>query len=182
MPNAEELQTVAGPRPHGELEALGAYSPSGSGAPSARTTRRAATAGATSRTTRPAAAPIAGAKTACSGICDRECRLCFALALWNGKRSDPQGAALRPHRSRGQSRRGRQGVLLLPRLHADALVHEGALQVSAGASSRTRGWSRRTAAAAKTSRSSSSPTPASSTRAATSTSSPSTPRPRPTTF
>ena len=39
-------------------------------------------------------------------------------------RPDPEGTALRPDRTRGQSRRGRQGVLLLPRLHADALLHE----------------------------------------------------------
>ena len=39
-------------------------------------------------------------------------------------------------------------MLLLPRLDADALLHEGALQVSAGASSRTRSSSRRTGAAA----------------------------------
>ncbi len=46
-------------------------------------------------------------------------------------RPDPEGAAVRSHRPRGQSRRGREGALLLPRLDADALVHEGALQVSA---------------------------------------------------
>ncbi len=46
--------------------------------------------------------------------------------------SDPQGAAVRPDQQRGQPRRGRQGVLLLPRLDADALVHEVPLQVSAG--------------------------------------------------
>ena len=51
-----------------------------------------------------------------AGICDRHQRICFALALWNGQRPDPQGAALRPDRQRGQPRRGRQGVLLLPRL------------------------------------------------------------------
>ena len=39
-------------------------------------------------------------------------------------RSDPQGAAVRPHRRRRQPRRGREGVLLLSRQHADALVHE----------------------------------------------------------
>ena len=44
-------------------------------------------AGTTSRTTTRAAARIAGARTACSASRDRECRLCFALALWNG--SDP---------------------------------------------------------------------------------------------
>ena len=45
---------------------------------------------------------------------------------------DPQGAPVRPDQQREQSRRGRQGVLLLPRQHADALVHEVPLQVSAG--------------------------------------------------
>ena len=47
-------------------------------------------------------------------------------------RPDPQGTAVRPDRPRGQSRRRRQGVLLLSRLDADALLHEGAVQVSAG--------------------------------------------------
>ena len=46
--------------------------------------------------------------------------------------SDPQGAPVRPDQQREQPRRGRQGVLLLPRQHADALVHEVPLQVSAG--------------------------------------------------
>ena len=45
---------------------------------------------------------------------------------------DHQGASVRPDEQRGQSRRGRQGVLLLPRLDADALVHEVPLQVPAG--------------------------------------------------
>ena len=109
-------------------------------------------AGTTSRTTTRAAAPTAGARTGCSASAIAQCRLCFALALWNGARPDPQGAAVRPDRPRGQPRRGREGVLLLPRLDADALVHEGALQVPAGASSRTRGSSRRTAGAGGTSR------------------------------
>ena len=47
-------------------------------------------------------------------------------------RPDPQGAPVRPDEQRGQPRRGRQGVLLLPRRDADALVHELALQVPAG--------------------------------------------------
>ena len=34
------------------------------------------------------------------GITDRECRLCFAVALWNERDPDPEGAALRAHRSR----------------------------------------------------------------------------------
>ncbi len=45
--------------------------------------------------------------------------------------SDPQGTAVRPDQRRGQPRRGRQGALLLPRCHADALLSEDALQVSA---------------------------------------------------
>ncbi len=56
---------------------------------------------------------------------------------------DPQGAALRPDQQRGQPRRGREGVLLLPRQHADPLVHEVPLQVSAGAPSPTPTWWRR---------------------------------------
>ena len=47
-------------------------------------------------------------------------------------RSHPQGAPVRAHRQRGQSRRGREGVLLLPRQHAHALLHEVPLQVPAG--------------------------------------------------
>ena len=45
-------------------------------------------------------------------------------------RSDPERTDLRPDRQRGQSRRGREGVLLLPRLHTDALLHEVPVQVS----------------------------------------------------
>ena len=45
--------------------------------------------------------------------------------------SDPEGAALRPHRSGGQPRRGLQGAVLVPRQHAHPLVHADALQVSA---------------------------------------------------
>src|SRR5581483_11086303 len=46
--------------------------------------------------------------------------------------SDPEGAPFRGLRSGGQPRRGREGVLLVPRLDPDALVHADALQVSAG--------------------------------------------------
>ena len=60
-------------------------------------------------------------------------------------RPDPQGAPVRPDEQRGQPRRGRQGVLLLPRLDADALVHEVALQVPAGGLPVRRSRRRRTA-------------------------------------
>ncbi len=45
---------------------------------------------------------------------------------------DSQGASLRSHQQRRQSRRGREGVLLLPRLDAHPLVPEVPLQVPAG--------------------------------------------------
>ena len=87
------------------------------------------------------------------------------------RRPDPQGAAVRPHRAGGQSRRGRQGALLLPRRHADALLHAHALQVPAGGVSRTRELvAGEPAPRREASRSSSSSTPASSTTTATSTS------------
>ena len=92
---------------------------------------------------------------------------------------DPEGAALRPDELRGQPRRGRQGVLVLPRLDADALVHEVPLQVPAGGVPVRGSSSRRTAGARSRIPSTSCSTRASSTRAATSTSSSSTPRRRP---
>ena len=47
--------------------------------------RTTATPGTTSRTTSPARGPTAGARTASAGSRDDKQRLCFALALWNGK-------------------------------------------------------------------------------------------------
>ena len=79
------------------------------------------------------------------------------------RRSDPQGAPVRPDRPRGQPRRGRQGALLLPRLHADALVPARRSTSIRSGDFPTRALSRRTAGAGATSASSSSPTPASST-------------------
>ena len=85
-------------------------------------------------------------------------------------RPDPQGAAVRPHQQRGQPRRGREGVLLLPRQHADPLVHEVPLQVPA-ARVPLRGPGRdQPAALAARSSSTNCSTPASSTTTATSTS------------
>ena len=48
------------------------------------------------------------------------------------RRPDPQGAAVRPDQRGGQPRRGRQGVLLLRRRHADPRVRALPLQVPAG--------------------------------------------------
>src|SRR5262249_14000001 len=47
------------------------------------------------------------------------------------RRPDSEGAPLRAHQQRRQPRRGREGVLLLSRLDADAFLHEVALQVPA---------------------------------------------------
>ena len=47
-------------------------------------------------------------------------------------RPDHQGAPVRPDEPRGEPRRGRQGVLLLPRRHPDQLVPALPLQVPAG--------------------------------------------------
>ncbi len=47
-------------------------------------------------------------------------------------RPDPEGADLRPHGQPGQPRRGRQGVLVVPRRHADPFVEPLALPLSAG--------------------------------------------------
>ena len=66
-----------------------------------------------------------------AGISDRSQRLCLALALVERQGPDPEGAAVRPDQRRGQSQRGRQGAVLLSRRHADPLVPEISLQVSA---------------------------------------------------
>ena len=62
-----------------------------------------------------------------AGISDDHQILCFALALWNGQGSDSEGAAVRADEQRRQSRRRRQGILLLSGQHADALLHEVSL-------------------------------------------------------
>ena len=94
--------------------------------------RQTATPGTTSPTTRRGRAPTAGARTAWPASATTTSVLCFALALWNGRDPILKERAVRAGQQRGQPRRGRQGVLLLPRLDADALVHEVPVQVSAG--------------------------------------------------
>ena len=46
-------------------------------------------------------------------------------------RPNPERAFVRSDQQRGQSRRGCEGILLLPRQHSDALLHEVPVQVSA---------------------------------------------------
>jgi hypothetical protein len=70
--------------------------------------------GITSPTIRRAAAPIAGARTA-SPVLRRPAALLPVARAVERPRSHPQGAAVRADQRRGQSRRGRQGTLLLSR-------------------------------------------------------------------
>ena len=114
-----------------------------------------------------------------AGISDDQQRLCFALALWNGRDPILKERLFGLTEQRGQPRRGRQGVLLLPRQHADPLLHEATSTSTRRRPSPTPTWSRRTAGAAARRWSTSCSTPASSTTTATSTSSSSTPRPAP---
>ena len=67
-----------------------------------------------------------------AGFCDDRQLLCLSLALWNGHGSDPEGTPVRPDQPTGQSRRGRQGALLLPRRGAEPRLPEDALQVDPG--------------------------------------------------
>ena len=92
------------------------------------------------------------------------------------ERPDPEGAALRPDQLRGQPRRGRQGVLVLSRLDAHALLPEVPLQVPAGGVPLRAPARGEPAPARSRSRNSSCSTPASSTAAGISTFSSSTPR------
>ena len=116
-----------------------------------------------------------------AGICDDRQTLCFALAFWNGRDPILKERIFGLTGPRGEPRRGRQGVLVVPRLDADALVDAVALHVPAGGVPVRTARRRRTAAAASTTPSSSWSTPASSTTAATGRSRPTTRRPRPTT-
>ena len=116
-----------------------------------------------------------------AGLCDRYQLLDVRAGVLERPRSDPQGADVRPDVERRQPRRGRQGVLLLPRRHAVGQLHEDALQVSARRVSLRAAARREPPPRRRAAWSSSCSTPASSTTIATSTSSSSTPRRAPTT-
>ena len=62
---------------------------------------------------------------------------------------DPERTALRLEQLRREPRRGREGVLLLSRFHADPLVHEVALQISPGGLSLRRSGGHQQAALAR---------------------------------
>ena len=112
-----------------------------------------------------------------AGISDDKQQLCFALALWNGRDPILKERLFRSDEQRRQPRRGRQGVLLLPRQHPDALVHEVPVQVSRRRNTPTWIWWRPTAGDRGKSSSTSCSTRAFSMRTATSMSSSNTRRP-----
>ena len=66
----------------------------------------------------------------------------LCLGLVERARSDPQGARLWPDQRQGEPRRGRQRVLLLPRLDPDAFVYEVSLQVPTAGVPVWRPWKR----------------------------------------
>ena len=66
-----------------------------------------------------------------AGISDDHQRMCFALAFWNEQDPILKERLYGLTNSRGQPRRGRQGVLLLRRQPADAQLPAVALQVPA---------------------------------------------------
>ena len=134
--------------------------------------------GTTFRTTMRARAPIAGARTDLLGICDRQCTLCFALALWNGRDPILKERLFGLTGTEGNHGEDVKEYYFYLDSHSDPFLHEVPVQVSAGARFPTRGWWRRTGGAASAIRSSSWSTPASSTRTAISTCPSNTPRRR----
>ena len=117
------------------------------------------------------------------GICDREgpavlCARACGTARIRSSRSASSASPEQP----GQSRRGRQRVLLLRRLFADALLHEGGVQISAAGVSLSATDRRESQAQQSMTRNSNFSIRASSTTAAISTSRWSMRKPRPTIF
>ena len=80
-----------------------------------------------------------------AGISDDQQRLCFALALWNGKDPILKERLFGLTNSEGNHGEDVKEYYFYLDSHADALVHEVPVQVSAGGVSRTTTWSRRTA-------------------------------------
>ena len=179
-PNAEQVRLDEDGLEKGTGSAGDPTFPSASGARCVRTTARTATRWSyfTARARALAGLPL-GRGRASSGSCDRHHAAVLRARALERERPDPQGAPLRSHERRRQPRRGRQGVLLLPRRDADTLLHEVPLQVSAGGVSLCAADGGEPRRARATIRSTSCSTPASSTKTGTSTSSSSTPRPTP---
>ena len=67
-----------------------------------------------------------------AGISDVRHDLCLVARALERERPDPEGAHVRPHRAAGEPRRGRQGVLVVPRRAAEPRAAEVALPLPAG--------------------------------------------------
>ncbi len=78
------------------------------------------------------------------GFCDAKQHALHGRRAVERPGPDPEGAHVRAEQPRGQSRRGRQGTLLLSRRGADLQLRPHALQVSAGGLSLRPAWCRRT--------------------------------------
>ena len=64
-----------------------------------------------------------------AGLCDREQRLCFALSFWNGRDPILKERIFGLSGPERQSRRGRQGILVVSRRDADLLLAALALSL-----------------------------------------------------
>ena len=132
--------------PRAQLEALRARtSPSGSGGRCARTTRPTATCWDYFPHDHARSRAYRWGEDGLLGICDRQGRLCFALALWNG--DDPilkerLFGLTGPEGNHGEDVKELYFYLDATPTHS---YMQGALQVSAARRFPTRGWSRRTA-------------------------------------
>ena len=143
---AEAPPTRSRAHPHHALEALGAlpqrarlgHRPRG-----LQPGRRPP--GSTSRTTTRGRAPTAGTRTAWPASATATSAVCFALALWNGRDPILKERLFGLTGNEGNHGEDVKEYYFYLDSHADALVHADALQVSAGARSRTRSWSTRTA-------------------------------------
>ena len=112
-----------------------------------------------------------------AGFCDVEQRLCLGLALWNGRDPILKERMFGLTGARGEPRRGRQGVLVVPGRAAQPRLEPVALPLPAGTRSPTRTCGRRTAGGASSTRSTSCWTPGSSTTTGTGSPRSTTPRP-----
>ena len=88
--------------------------------------------GTTSRTTTPGPARTGGTRTAWPASATTGRRSASRSRFWNGRDPILKERMFGLGGDRGQPRRGRQGVLVVPRLHADPLVDALALPLPAG--------------------------------------------------
>ena len=67
-----------------------------------------------------------------AGICDRHQKICFAVALWNGRDPILKERLFGLTGNEGNHGEDCKECYLLSRQHADTLVHEVSVQISAG--------------------------------------------------